>query len=77
MVMFDNVMEPEVQVVEIDAEVLQTSLEKRLRARAARADSAVELTAETLQRWVQEELHSLLEELALVQELSIGTRALN
>jgi len=63
-------MEPGVQVVEIDAEVLQTSLEKRLRARAARADSAVELTAETLQRWVQEELRSLLEELAMVQELA-------
>lgn len=74
--MFDHVMEPEVQVVEIDAEALQTSLEKRLRARAARADSAVELTAETLQRWVQEELHSLLEELALVQELA-GVRVLN
>jgi predicted kinase len=65
-------MEPGVQVVEIDAEALQTSLEKRLRARAARADSAVELTAETLQRWVQEELRSLLEELAVVQELAGG-----
>ena len=74
--MFDHVMEPEVQVVEIDAEALQTSLEKRLRARAARADSAVELTAETLQRWVQEELQSLLEELALVQELA-GTHVVN
>ncbi len=69
-------MEPEVQVVEIDAEALQSSLEKRLRARAARADSGVELTAETLQRWVQEELHSLLEELAIVQELA-GTRVVN
>jgi len=65
-------MEPGVQVVEIDAEALQTSLETRLRARAARADSAVELTAETLQRWVQEELRSLLEELAVVQELAGG-----
>lgn len=69
-------MESGTQVVEIDAEALQTSLEKRLRARAARADSAVELTAETLQRWVQEELHALLEELALVQGLAAG-RSLN
>ncbi len=74
--MFNTVMETEVQVVEIDAEALQTSLERRLRARAARADSAVELTAETLQRWVQEELRALLEELALVQELA-GTRVVN
>jgi hypothetical protein len=58
--------------VEVDAEALQLSLEKRLRARVARADVAVELTPETLQRWVVEEFESLVEEFAIAHALAHG-----
>ena len=51
----------------LDADELEESLEKRLKARAARADSAVELTPEMLQHWVQEELELLVGELAIAE----------
>jgi hypothetical protein len=50
--------------LQLDADELEQSLEKRLRARAARADSAVRITPEMLQHWVQEELELLVGELA-------------
>ncbi len=55
---------------------LEASLEKRLQARAARADSAVELTPNTLNRWLQEELAALMQELASLHALANGS-ALN
>ena len=50
--------------LQLDADELEQSLEKRLKARAARADSAVRITPEMLQHWVQEELELLVGELA-------------
>ena len=51
----------------LDADSLEQSLERRLRARAARADSAVRITPEMLEHWVAEELELLVGELAVVQ----------
>ncbi len=56
----------------VDAEKLQLSLEKRLRARAARAEKEVELTPEMLERWIQEELEALMAEYALARDLAYG-----
>ena len=53
--------------LQLDADELEESLEKRLKARAARADSAVELTPEILHHWVQEELELLVGELAIAE----------
>jgi hypothetical protein len=50
--------------IHLDAEVLQASLNRRIQARVARADSAVEISGETLRRWAEEELESLVRELA-------------
>jgi hypothetical protein len=62
--------------VEIDADMLGLALERRLRDRAARADSAVEITPETLNRWAQEELHQLVVEFAEAHVLA-HARVLN
>jgi hypothetical protein len=60
----------------VDADMLEASLARRLRARAARADSAVEITPEILVSWVREELQALMAEFAFVQGIA-DTRSLN
>lgn len=62
--------------LEIDGDALQTLVQRRIHARARRADSAVEVDAKTLARWAQEELSSVLEELAFAHVLAHG-RVLN
>jgi hypothetical protein len=62
--------------LQLDADELEQSLEKRLKARAARADSAVRITPEMLQHWVQEELELLVGELAAAHNL-VQARRLN
>jgi hypothetical protein len=56
--------------VEVDADALEASLTKRLRARAARADSAVQITPEVLAEWVREELEALMTEIAWFHTLA-------
>lgn len=56
--------------IHLDADLLEASLAKRLRARAARADEAVEITPEVLVHWVREELQAVMAEFALVQTLA-------
>jgi hypothetical protein len=55
--------------LELDADALEASLEKRIKERAARADCAVRITPEMLQHWVQEELELLVGELAAAHAL--------
>jgi hypothetical protein len=62
--------------LQLDADALELSLEKRLKARAARADCAVRITPEMLRHWVQEELELLVGELATAHNLAHG-RQLN
>jgi hypothetical protein len=62
--------------VVLDTDVLQSSLEKRLRARVARADSGVEITPETLERWLQEEFAAVVAEHAFAEAVVQG-RELN
>lgn len=56
------------ETISLDIGLTQTpfhaALQRRLRNRAARADSAVELTPETLHRWLEEEARSLRREAA-------------
>jgi hypothetical protein len=56
----------------VDADSLEQSLERRLRARAARADSAVRITPEMLQHWVEEELELLVGEIAVAHARSVN-----
>jgi hypothetical protein len=58
--------------VEIDGEALDVLVGRRVKARAARADSAVELDTETLTRWAREELDRLVEELVRAHVLTHG-----
>jgi hypothetical protein len=58
--------------IHLDAEILQASLNRRIQARVARADSAVEISGETLRRWAEEELESLVRELAHAHYVSHG-----
>lgn len=59
------------------SDVIERTLERRLRERALRADSAVELTPETIERWIREELETIVRELALARELELAARPLN
>ena len=62
--------------VVLDADALQSSLERRLRARVARADSGVDITPETLERWLQEEFAAVVAEHAFAHAVA-NDRALN
>jgi hypothetical protein len=63
-------MESSETSVVLDSDALQASLEKRLRARVARADSAVEITPETLERWLQEEFAAVVAEHAFAHAIA-------
>lgn len=58
--------------IHLDAEVLQGALNRRIQARVARADSAVEISGEVLRRWAEEELESLVRELAFAHFATRG-----
>lgn len=59
------------------SDVIERTLERRLRERALRADNAVELTPETIERWIREELEAIVRELAKARELEQAARPLN
>ncbi len=46
------------------------ALERRLRERAERADDEVQLTPDTLHRWMQEEIHAIRREAAFYKALA-------
>ena len=58
--------------LQLDADVVWQSVERRLKARAARADSAVALTPETIQRWAREELEAVIGEHAYAHLMAQG-----
>jgi hypothetical protein len=58
-------------------DLIGRALERRLRDRALRAESQVELNAETIERWVQEELESLMREHAFAQHVAGGRHLSN
>lgn len=58
--------------IELDGAALDVMVERRVRARAARADSAVPLDSETLTRWAREELDAVVQELAWAHLLMHG-----
>jgi hypothetical protein len=62
--------------IEFDGEALQKVVNERVRARAARADAAVQIDAATLARWTREELESVVADFAWAHLLAHG-RVLN
>jgi len=54
----------------MENDLIERALERRLRDRALRADSEVDLTPETIERWIREELEAIVRELSLVRGLS-------
>jgi hypothetical protein len=52
------------------SDAIERALERRLRDRALRADREVEMTPETIERWIREELEGIVRELALARELA-------
>ena len=52
-------------------------LERRLRERALRAESEVEINPETLERWIREELESIVRDFAVARELEQASRVVN
>lgn len=64
-------------VASMDSELIGRALERRLRDRALRADSQVELNAETIERWVREELESIMREHAFAQHVAVARRSFN
>jgi len=61
----------------MDNETIERALERRLRERALRAESEVEINPETLERWIREELESIVHDFAVVRELEQASRVLN
>jgi len=61
----------------MDSEVIERALERRLRDRALRAETEVEINPETLERWIREELESIVRDFAGARELDQASRVLN
>jgi hypothetical protein len=61
----------------MENEVIERALERRLRDRALRADSQVEIDSETLERWIREELESIVHDYATAREIEQATHVLN
>ena len=61
----------------MDSEVIERALQRRLRDRALRAESEVELNSETLERWIREELESIVRDFAVASEIDQASRVLN
>jgi hypothetical protein len=57
-----------IPAVGVDPEAVGLALERRLQARVARADSAVEITTELLGRWAHEELETILAEMEALRD---------
>lgn len=70
MVRFASVSNPNVLELQLDADAVWQTVDRRLRARAARADSAVALTPETIERWAREELEAVVGEHAYAHLLA-------
>lgn len=60
----------------MENEAIERALERRLRDRAMRADSEVQINAETLERWIREELENIVHDYALAREID-EARVLN
>jgi len=54
----------------VDPERLGLALQRRLEARVARADSGVEITAELLNGWAEEELADLVEQVRHLRQVA-------
>jgi hypothetical protein len=54
----------------MESDLIERALERRLRDRALRAETEVELTPETIERWIREELESIIRELSLAREFA-------
>ena len=61
----------------MENEVIERALERRLRDRALRADSQVEIDSETLERWIREELESIVRDFASAREMEQATHVVN
>jgi hypothetical protein len=61
----------------MDSEVIERALERRLRDRALRAESEVEINPETLERWIREELESIVRDFAVARELEQASHLTN
>ncbi|HEX9297692.1 MAG TPA: hypothetical protein VF881_17740 [Polyangiaceae bacterium] len=59
----------------MDSEVIERALERRLRDRALRAE--VEINPETLERWIREELESIVRDFAIARELELASHVYN
>ena len=63
--------------VGVDPEALGLALERRLQARAARADSGVEITPDLLSTWAREELDALVAQVTQLRAMAADTRVLS
>ncbi|HKQ70387.1 MAG TPA: hypothetical protein VJT73_13655 [Polyangiaceae bacterium] len=61
----------------MDSEVIERALERRLRERALRAETEVEINPETLERWIREELESIVRDYALAREREQASKVKN
>ena len=59
------------------SEIIERALERRLRERALRAEAEVEINPETLERWIREELESIVRDYAVVRQIEQESRVLN
>jgi hypothetical protein len=56
---------------------IERTLERRLRDRALRAEPGVIIDSETIERWIREELETIVHELARARDLHMGAKMLH
>ena len=61
----------------MDSEAIERALERRLRDRALRAEAEVEINPETLERWIREELESIVRDYAAARAHEQASRIVN
>ena len=61
----------------MDSELIERALERRLRERALRAENEVDITPETIERWIREELESIVQQVALFRAMESSSHIWN
>jgi hypothetical protein len=58
----------------MSSDMIERALERRLRRRVMHADNEIEITPETIERWIREELEGIFTDLAAARDIQRASR---